>query len=84
MQLVTYNQMYIYADQSWTLYHDLMEEQSECCEGTYDGATEAILLQHDIEQARKSAEEAEKIMAQIEACGLVSERVCAQPLEIPV
>lgn len=64
----SYNDWYIKADQAWTMYHDLMDEQSELVD--YNSAEVASFeeLQIEMKEWREAAEYAEKMMEELEKC----------------
>lgn len=77
-----YNTWYVRADQAWTQYFDLEEQHADLCEGSMAEAEEMIVLQQEMEEWKKAAEYAEKMMETLEKC-MGQKCAPAQDLVIP-
>lgn len=64
--MTSYNDWYIRADQAWTMYHDLLDEQSELVDYDFAEVIRNEELSLEIKEWKEAAEYAEKQMEELE------------------
>lgn len=64
----TYNELMRQEEISWNMVEDLLDQQSELTDATFAEAEEGIILQQEIQEWRRAAEDAGRQMSLMEDC----------------